>query len=428
MELKYYNRFVSLSPLQQIWSSSITTGSYLFPRFNRFGAQVFEQLRISFPASTDLELKYYNRFVSLSPLQQIWSSSITTGSYLFHRFNRSGAQVFQQVRISFPASTDLELKYYNRFVFLSPLQQIWSSSITTGSYLFHRVNRSGGSITTGSYLLSRFNRSGAQVLQKVRISYTGSTDLELKYYSRFVSLSPLQQIWSSSSTTGSYLFPRFNRSGAQVLQQVRISFPASKDLKLKYYNRFVSLSPLQQIWSASITTGSYLFPRFNRSGAQVLQQVRISFPASTDLELKYYNRFVSISLLQQIWSSCITTGSYLILRINRSGAQVLQQVRISFPASTDLELKYYNRCLSLSPPQQIWSSSITTGSYLFPRFNRSGAQVLQQVPISFPPSTDLEFKYFKSFVSLSPLQQIWSSSITTGLYLFSRFNRSGAQV
>ena len=91
---------------------------------------------------------------------------------------------------------------------------------------------------------------------------------------------------------------RFNRSGAQVLQQVRISFLASTDLELKYYNRFVSLSPLQQIWSSSITTGSYLFPRFNRSGAQVLQQVRISFPASIDLELKYYNRFVYLSPLQ----------------------------------------------------------------------------------------------------------------------------------
>ena len=150
-------------------------------------------------------------------------------------------------------------------------------------------------------------------------------------------------------TTGSYLFPRFNRSGAQVLQQVRISFPASTDLELKYYNRFVSLSPLQQIWSSSITTGSYLFPRSNRYGAQVLQQVRTSFPASTDLELKYYNRLVSLSPLQQIWSSSITTGSYLFPRFNRSGAQVLQQVRIFFPASTDLELKYYNRFVSLSP-------------------------------------------------------------------------------
>ena len=145
-------------------------------------------------------------------------------------------------------------------------------------------------------------------------------------------------------TTGSYLFPRFNRSGAQVSQQVRISFPASKDLELKYYNRF-----------------EYLFPRFNRSGAQVLQQVRISFPASTDLELKYYNRFVSLSPLQQIWSSSITTGSYLFPRFNRYGAQVLQQVRINFPAPTDLELKYYNRFVPLSPLQQIWSSSITTG-------------------------------------------------------------------
>ena len=126
MELKYYNRFLSLSPLQQIWNSSITTDSYLFHSFNRSGAQVLQQVRISFPASTDLELKYYKRFVSLSPHQQIWSSSITTGSYLFPRFNRSGAQVFQQFRISFPTSTDLELKYYNRFVSLSPLQQIWS--------------------------------------------------------------------------------------------------------------------------------------------------------------------------------------------------------------------------------------------------------------------------------------------------------------
>ena len=411
LELKYYNRFVSLSPLQQIWSSSITTGSYLFPCFNRSGAQVLQQVRISFTASTDMELKYYNRFVSLSPLQQIWSSSITTGSYLFPCFNRSGAQVLQQVRISFTASTDLELKYYNRFLSLSPLQQIWSSSITTGSYPF-----------------PRFNRSAAQVLQQVPISFPASTDLELKYYNRSVSLFPLQQIWSSSITTGSYLFTRFNRYGAQVLQQVRISFPASIDLELKYYNRFVSLSPLQQIWSSSITTGSYLFPSFNRSGAQVLQQVRISFPASTDLELKYYNRFVSHSALQKILSSSITTGSFLFPRFNRSGAQVFQQVRILYPASTDLELKYYNRFISLSPLQQIWSSSITTGSYLFPRLNRSGAHILQQVRISFPASTDLELKYFNRFLSLSPLQQIWSSSITTGSYLFPRFNRSGAQV
>ena len=238
-----------------------------------------------------------------------------------------------------------------------------------------------------SRYINRFDRSGAQVLQQVRISFPASIDLELKYYNRFVSLSPLQLIWSSSITTGSYLFPRFNRYGAQVLQQVRISFPASIALELKYYNRFVSLSPLQLIWSSSITTGSYLFPRFNRSGAQVLQQVCISFPASTDLELKYYNRFEYLSPLQQIWSSSITTGSYLFPRFNRYGAQVLQQVRIS-----------------ISPLQQIWSSSITTGSYLFPRFNRSGAQVLQQVSISFPASTDLELKYYNRFVSLSPLQ------------------------
>ena len=142
-------------------------------------------------------------------------------------------------------------------------------------------------------------------------------------------------------------------------------------MELKYYNRFISLSPLQHICSSSITTGSYLFPSFNRSGAELLQQVRISFPASTDLELKYYKRLVSLSLLQQIWSSSITTGSYLFPRFNRSGAQVLQKVRISFSASTDLELNFYNRFVSLSPLQQIWSSSITTGSYLFPRFNRS---------------------------------------------------------
>ena len=135
-------------------------------------------------------------------------------------------------------------------------------------------------------------------------------------------------LWHSLSlpynyiTTGSYLFPRFKRSGAQVLQQVRISFPASTDLELKYYNRFISLSPLQHICSSSITTGSYLFPSFIRSGAELLQQVRISFPASTDLELKYYNRLVSLSLLQQIWSSSITTGSYLFPRFNRYGAQV----------------------------------------------------------------------------------------------------------
>ena len=392
--LKYYNRFLSLSPLQQIWSSSITTGSYLFPRFKRSCAQVFQQVPISFPASTDLELKYYNSFVSLSPLQQIWSSIISAGSYLFPRFNRSGAQVLQQVRISFPASTDLELKHYNRFLSLSPLQQIWSSSISTGSYLF-----------------PRFNRSGAQVSQQVLISFTASTDLELKYFNSFVSFSPHQQIWSSSITTGSYLFPHFNRSGAQVLQQVRISFPASTDLELKYLNSFESLSPLQQICSSSIRTGSYLFHRFNISGAQVLQQVPISFTASTDLELKYFNRFVSLSPLQQIWSSSITTGSYLFS-----------------PATTDLELKYYNRFVSLSPLQQIWSSSITTGSYLLPRFNRSGAQVLQQVRISYSASTDLELKYYNRFVSLSPLQQVWSSSSTTGSYLFPRFNRSGAQV
>ena len=286
MELKYDNRFVSLSPLQQIWSSSITTGSYLFPRFNRSGAQVLQQVRISFPASTDLELKYYNRFAFLSPLQQIWSSSITTGSYLFPRFNRSGAQVLQQVLTSFPALTDKELKYYNRFLSLSPLQQIWSSSITTGSYM---------------YLFPRFNRSGAQVLQQVRISFPASTDLELKYYNWFLSLSTLQQIWYSSISTASYLFPRFNRSGAQVLQQVRISFPALTDKELKYYNRFLSLSPLQQFWSSSITTCSYL----------------ISFSASTDLELKYFNSFLSLSPLQQIWSSSITTGSYLFPRSNR---------------------------------------------------------------------------------------------------------------
>ena len=263
--------------------SSITTGSYLFPRFNRSGAQVFEHVHISFPASTDLELNYYNRFVSPS------------------RFHRSGAQILQQVRISFPASTDLELKYNNRFV-----------------------------------SLPRFKRSGTQILQQVRISFPASIDLELKYNNRFVSLSPVKQIWSSGITTGSYLFP-----------------------------------PLQQIWSSSITTGSYLFPRFNRSGAELLQQVGTSFPASKDLELKYYNRFVSLSQLQQIWSSSITTGSYLFPRFNRSGAQVLQKVRTSFSASTDLGLKYYNRFVSLSPLQQIWSSSIRTCSYLFPRFNRS---------------------------------------------------------
>ena len=280
-------------------------------------------------------------FISLSPLQQILSSIITTCSYLF------------------PASTDLELKYYNRFVFLSPLQQIWSSSISTASYLF-----------------PRFNRSGAQVLQHVPISFPASTDMELKYYNRFLSLSPLQQIWCSSITTGSYLFPRFNRSGAQVLQQVRIYFPASKDLVLKYYNRFLSLSPLQQIWSSSITTASYLFPP-----------------------------------LQQIWSSIILAVSYLFPHFNRSGAQVLQQVRISFPASTDLELKYYNRFLSLSPLQQIWSSSITTGSYLFPRFNRSGAQVLQQVPISFTASTDLELKTKSKIKRESPRNSLFRTRI-----------------
>ena len=216
----------------------------------------------------------------------------------------------------------------------------------------------------------------------------------------------LKELNEGKARTGrlSRYITRFNRSGAQVLQQVRISFPASIDLELKYYNRFVSLSPLQLIWSSSITTCSYLFPRFSRYGVQVLQQVRISFPASIALELKYYNRFVSISPLQQIWSSSITTCSYLFPRFNRSGAQVLQQVRTSFPASTDLELKYYNRLVSLSPLQQIWSSSITIGSYLFPRFNRSGAQVVQQVRISFPASTDLELKYDNRFVSLSPLQ------------------------